>query len=329
MVAVQPRLTGIFTPSPEAIDELTARKYNRDFNGRAPRLPEEVHADEAKKLVQLQKEAGFSLISDGQFSWGDLLRPVYAGMRGVETGSQTRWFEVNGFVFPPKIVGKPKEAGNSHIVNYTFQFPHSNREVTLVGPYTLFRMLENEARIQPRWINDAFINQFKQVASYLSSVSMLLEFCEPAISYDVRHSIPRHEMENALNFAKSAYGKIASVAPPQLTAIVQLPDGDFNELAQYVHDLPVSGFGVDLTETVALSKKISLEGRVLSAGVLNASSSIPENLEFAAKRVKAAMEAWEPAEVYVTTNAQLFHTISHEPAIAKVRELGKLAEILA
>lgn len=327
---VEPRLTGIFTPSPKAIDELTARKYKRDFKGREPRLPREIHAEEATKLVQLQKEAGFSLISDGQFSWGDLLRPVYEGMAGVEIGSQTRWFEVNGFVFPPKVFGEPEEAERSIMPNYVSpSIMGSNGEVTLVGPYTLFRMLENEAKVPSALIKYAFINQFRQVASSLSPNVMLLEFCEPALSYDTKHRLSGSEIGDALGFAKEVYKVIASVVPRTVLTLLQLPDGDFNGLAQYVRDLPVDGFGVDLTETVSPSSTISLEGKILSAGVLNASSSVAENLAFSVRRVRAAIESWHPDAVYVTTNAQLFHTISHEPAVHKITELGKLTEMLS
>ena len=330
MVAVQPRLTGIFTPSPEAIDELTALKYKRDFKGRAPRSPKEVHAGEVTKLVHLQQESGFSLISDGQFSWGDLLRPVYAGMGGVEIGSQTRWFEVNGFVFPPKLVGRPKEAEHVAIADYLNpSITGPNGEFTLVGPYTLLRMAENEVNVPSALIRYAFINQFRHVLSELPPNIRLVEFCEPALSYDARHSLVKDKMAEALAFAKDPYHEIAAVVPRAVQTIVQLPDGDFNELAQYVHDLPVSGYGADLTETVSPSPKISLEGRILSAGVLNASSSVPENLPFSAQRVRAAISAWHPDSTYVTTYAQLFHTISQEPAVVKVKELGKLAEMLS
>ena len=330
MVAFQPRLTGIFTPSSEAIDELTALKYKRDFKGRVPRSPHEVHADEASKLVQLQRDAGFSLISDGQFSWGDLLRPVYAGTSGVDTGSQTRWFEVNGFVFPPRIVGRPKEAEVSTIADYLYpSIMGPNGEVTLVGPYTMFRMTENETNVPSPLIRYAFSSQFKRVLSNLLPNIRLVEFCEPALSYDARHSISKNEMGEALAFARDAYREIASVVPNSVQTIVQLPDGDFNELAQYVIDLPVGGFGVDLTETVTPSSKINLEGRILSAGILNSSSSVPENLPFSAQRVRMAISTWHPDSTYVTTYAQLFHTISHEPAVAKVKELGKLAEMLS
>ena len=106
---------------------------------------------------------------------------------------------------------------------------------------------------------------------------------------------------------------------------MQLPDGDFNQLAADVLDFMVDGFGVDLTETVALDPEISLKKMTLSAGVLNAWSSLPEDLEIAAKKTREAVAAWNPKTVYVTTNSQLFYTIPNKPAIAKIAELEELA----
>src|SRR3989338_7957471 len=127
---VQPRLTGITTPSPETLQKLLNIKY-----GRANGSLSEIYTHNASQLVELQEREGYEIVSDGQYAAGDPFRPVYEGMEGVQIGSQTRWYETNGFCFPPQIVGELK-AGTP--IEYWSKTIESNKKstVTLPGPYT-------------------------------------------------------------------------------------------------------------------------------------------------------------------------------------------------
>ncbi len=319
---VSPRLTGIVTPSSSTIKALTDIKY-----GRAEQKSfRELHYDDAKKLVELQRQNHFPSLSDGQGLWGDLLRPVYEGMLNVEVGSQTRWFETNGFCFPPRIVGKPK-AGKANVAQYLYtDLIPERRQITLPGLYTLCRIAENVADVGAGMIIEAFAEQLEGILKTLPRGTALIEFAEPALSYDIKTDFPQRKQILAL--ARLSYQYLLRYH--STTTIIQLPDGDIRAILELL-ELPVDGFGLDLLETIpenSPKKTINLEGRILSAGVINAWESSPDDLNWAEERVRQAAEFWQPSEIYITTNAQLYHTISHRYAMNKIQDIISLTERL-
>ena len=324
---VSPRLSGITTPSSSTIKALTDIKY-----GRAEERPlRELHYEDAKALVELQQQYHFPYLSDGQQLWGDLLRPVYEGMENVEVGSQTRWFETNGFCFPPRIVGKPKagkpQRNESHLAKYLYlDLVPERRQLTLPGLYTLCRMAENVAEIGTGALLEAFAQQLEGILETLPRGTALVEFTEPALAYDVKTDYPQRKQMLAL--AKLSYQYL--LRQHRTITIIQLPDDDWQAIPELL-DLSVDGFGVDLLETIPTTipaKTINLEGKILSAGIINAWESYPDDLNWAEQRVRQAIGCWQPERVYITTNAQLYHTISHQYAQNKIQKIISLAERL-
>lgn len=312
---IEPRLTGMITPSLSTIKELADIKYGRS----EPRPLKDVYSSDKDQLVKLQERDGFRLISDGQMLWGDLFRPVYDGMRGIGPGAMTRWYETNGFCFPPIIVDKP-EAGEARINNFSYK--NCFNQVSLVGPYTLLRMSQNPAGRKPEEIIEAFTQQLIGIILKLEERSIqLVEFTEPSIVYDAKHGIIE-ERQKALGTALESYQQIARSV--KVATILQLPYGDIEKTLE-VLNFPVSGFGVDLTETIVPTEAINLVGKTLSAGVINAWSSVPEDIDHLEKRVRNVLEIWKPEKVFVTSNAHLYHTLSHNSAIRKVSEIAQLA----
>lgn len=324
MPEVSPRLTGMFTPPAATIELLLDIK-----NERAPPQPfRDIFLAPTIDLVNRQKKAGFPTLSDGQMMWGDLYRPVFEGMAGVELGSMTRWLETNGFGFPPKIVDVPS-AGESALPHYLFPgVVNGEMSITVMGPYTMVRMSENAAGVGEDLMLRAFTDQLQNaMPTLVASGVRLVEFCEPALAYDAKTmALQEDSRQSLLGMAREAYEQLRVRG---VRSIMQFPDADFHQVAGYVMDFPVDGYGVDLTETVEPSRELSLAGKILSAGVLSAWSSIPANLDFAQRRTKEAIEAWNPDGVYVTTSGELVHTISHPPAVDKIYELGRLAERLS
>lgn len=324
---VQPRLNGITTPSPHTLQRLLDIKY-----GRAEETPREaIYAADTKALIELQQREGYEFISDGQHVWGDIFRPIYNGMEGVQMGSQTRWYETNGFCFPPKIVGAPNEGKPLITADYlhataTAEKNHKST-ITLPGPYTLCRMTENTIGIEEREIMDAFTHQLARIVRSLPPTFKVIEFTEPSWGYDQRRGVDVNVRKRTIDLAFGAYSTLVVAATVQRKVLLQLPHANFIANPE-VLELPVHGYGIDLTETVAFSEHINFRRKTLSAGVLDAWSSVPEDLDFAAQRVRQAIETWSPAQVFVTTNAQMFHSIPYAPAMERVKELAELAKRL-
>ncbi len=332
---VYPRLTGIVTPSSSTIKALNDIKYGRA----EPRPLRELYSEDTKELIELQQQNNFPYISDGQRLWGDLLRPVYEGMENVGVGSQTRWFETNGFCFPPRIAGKPR-AGKADWGKYIYtDLLPAQRQITLPGLYTLLRMAENAAEVGEKPLLEAFSEQLALIIQSLPPGKTLIEFSEPALAYDSMTQFPRQR--EVLTLAKLAYQHLLqqqqrtttttttttiTTTTTTITTLLQLPGGNFYDYPELL-DLPVNGFGIDLTETIP-NDRINLEGKILSADMVNAWESYPEDLNFDAERVRNAIKLWQPSEVYITSNAQLYHTISYQYARNKILDIISLTKCL-
>ena len=344
-MSVRPRLTGIFTPKETALQQLLDIKYGRT----SPRPLGDIFFEDTLELIKLQLEEGFKLISDGQRSWGDLLRPIYVDkgefennssgkenkttIKGIKIGSMARWFETNGFCFPPKIVERPL-AGSPKVNDYFFREDGKIKatEVTLPGPYTLLRMSQDVPQEYRSELLEAFTTQLQRIVASLPSSITLIEFSEPSIAYDERtRALPEQERRELLQQARKSYQQLYGCTSAKL--LLQLPQGNFLRFPE-VLDFAVDGFGVDLTETVDFkaidfSSKINLRGKILSAGVVDAWSSNSEDIEYLAKKVDRVINEWQPGEAYVTSNSQLYQTISHQGAIEKLQNIAELARRLS
>src|SRR3989344_718030 len=183
-MAVQPRLTGIFTFREADLLQQLDLKYRRIPS----RALSEICYEDTLKLIKLQQEEGFRIISDGQRLWKDLLRPAYAGMDGMEIGRVTRWYETNGFCLPPLIIGKPLagNAGNFSLDDYFFKEKREIKatEVTLPGPYTLVSLCQEVTEGQQEELWNAFTTQLQLIGASLPSTITLVEFSEPSLAYD-------------------------------------------------------------------------------------------------------------------------------------------------
>ena len=321
---VEPRLTGITTPSSETLQTLLDMKY-----GRGQQKPlREVYRNDAQRLISLQQEEGFLLLSDGQRLWGDLLRPLYKGMTGVEEGSQTRWFESNGFCFPPRVVALP-QIGRVFLEDYLYtDLVAKNMEVSILGPYSMLSMMEKNSMVDFDFVADAFANRYFRFMSTLPKQISLVEFIEPALALKEN---TKNEQAQRWEVAEYIYYTISLFS--RIDNIIQLPPVDLSWLTE-AKKFITKGYGLDLTENPCVEAWQVWEGKILSLGILDAWSSAPQDLDYAEQRVRRALDELHVNEkgvekIYVTTNAQLYHTISHEPAMKKIKELGELARRLS
>ena len=321
---IQPRLTGIFTPSEAALQEAIDIKYRR----KPKKNLEEVFFADTQELIKLQRDSGFKLISDGQRLWGDLLRPVYDGMIGVITGSMTRWYETNGFCFPPRVVSKVL-TNISKVNDYLFREDGEIKanQVTLPGPYTLLRMSQEVSKKGKDGLLKAYAHQLQEIVAALPATISLVEFTEPSIPFDYKtKTLSEPGRQRLLQQTLRAYQKLRDSTSAKI--LLQLPQGDFFRFPEIL-DFPVDGFGIDLTETVGLSTSIDLKGKILSAGIVDAWSSTPEDTECLVKKMDLVIARWQPGDVYITSNSQLYQTISHQGAIQKSQDIAELARRLA
>jgi len=59
-------------------------------------------AQDLERLVEVQREAGLDLLTDGMLSWQDLFRPLVEATDGLKTGALTRFLDTNTFYRAPQ-----------------------------------------------------------------------------------------------------------------------------------------------------------------------------------------------------------------------------------
>ncbi|MBS3165336.1 hypothetical protein J4439_07955 [Candidatus Woesearchaeota archaeon] len=314
---------GITTHSDAALREELDIKYGRVKR----REKKDVLGRDADELIALQAKLGFKRVSDGQLLWPDLFRPAYLLMEGVTIGSQTRWFDTNGFAFTPLLDGKlSTRSADLSPVLFREKIPSSSvPKVTLPGPVTLAAHTEGAEDWQ------SLIPEYAQHIALLSRELRKhgyrhIEYAEPSLL--LPHAAPLAHEEGVVEACRAAYGHI--VHGLDATTIIQLFFGNPNSIPPALLELPVSGFLLDLVEApIADGTKLSLKGKILVAGAIDSRSSVPEDLGLAERRVQQAVKALHPREVHITTNGPLFYTISSEPSREKLREIAALAAKVA
>lgn len=308
---------GITTRSDKTLQEELDIKYAR----KPRRDKRDVLARDADELIALQSELGFTRISDGQLLWPDLFRPVYLLLNGVEVGSQTRWFETNGFTFAPKRTGTiaPRSSGLGKWL-YKEKVPgDAVAKLTLPGPVTLAAHTEGAGDDELAGLVTAYGAHLAAIARDLVRRGYgHIEFAEPSL---LSRNGSFLQSEGVLDSAKRAYSGI--VKGLKATTIVQLFFCDPNRVTENVLELPVSGFLLDLVEA-PLEKELPFGDKILVAGVLDSRSSVPEDIGFAAERALSAAKLVGAKELHVTTNGQLFYTIASGPARRKIGEIAQL-----
>lgn len=314
---VEGYIHGITTRSDRTLQEELDIKYAR----KPRRERREVLARDADELIALQSELGFTRISDGQMLWPDLFRPVYLLLKGVGIGSQTRWFETNGFAFTPELTGTiAQRSSDLGKWLYREKIPgDAVAKLTLPGPVTLAAHTEGAGDDELAGLITAYGAHLAAIARYLVKRGYgHIEFAEPSL---LSGKVPLFQNRGVLDSAKRAYSKI--VRGLKATTIAQFFFCDPNRVTEDVLELPVSGFLLDLVEA-PLEKELRFGDKILVAGVLDSRSSVPEDIGFAAGRALSAARLAGAKEFHVTTNGQLFYTIASEPARRKMGEIAQL-----
>ena len=158
-------LSGIHSRSESLVK--TSRDYDR---GRAEldALNAEFSSD-AAKLIELQVDSGFSNFSDGQLRWQDFIRPFSESVNGLESGADlSRWFDTNTFYKKPTVKKKLDTDGTFlQKKGYSFGAGKSANKVSLPGPYTLSRLVDDQFYNSSEELVHAFASVLKKVISSL------------------------------------------------------------------------------------------------------------------------------------------------------------------
>ncbi|MBI4173249.1 MAG: hypothetical protein HY519_00855 [Candidatus Aenigmarchaeota archaeon] len=315
-MAIPCTLTGIHPRSSELIR--VSRDHDR-ARADASALERGIAADYAR-LEERQAKLGFAPAADGLLRWQDLFRPFSENVKGMRHGTLTRWFENNTFFRQP-VVENDLQTDGSFISNYLLHQPGKPFKAVLPGPYTFAVSAEDRHYHGLGKLLPAIAEILAATCRNLPAACQAVQFNEPAIAYNAARNLLRPADWEAI-----MAGYAILLGGIKAKAYVHTYFGDFAAFASQIMELPVDGFGIDLTETDAQSLA-SLAGKEAILGLADARNSLVETADNLASRAATALEKIGSKRFYLAPNCDL-EFLPLSIAEQKMEALSKAARIL-
>ncbi len=329
--SVDTTLTGIHPRSEETV------KVSRDFDRlRTDKetLDSTFEAD-AKSLVKLQLESGFTRVSDGQLMWQDFLRPFSENLIGLEGGADLfRWFDTNTFFRKPfvkKRVKLPKD--RSFVQDYEVAAAISlakeggaKKKLSILGPFTLASLVADEYYGAKR---EELVEDFARVIKkFLKNLASLgyesVQMNEPSLVY--RYGISALTNKKELKSFLSAFED--NLDSPPLPITLHTYFGDCSTILEKLLELDgVSEVGIDFTQTSLDSiEKIEFGDKGLACGCVDGRNSLIETPEWIADYCLDATKSLQPSGLTILPSSEL-KFLPRAVADEKIRAIGKAGAI--
>jgi 5-methyltetrahydropteroyltriglutamate--homocysteine methyltransferase len=308
-------LVGIF-PRSERVVELS-RSVDRK---RA--TPEELAAaiaEDERRIIALQREAGLDYVVDGQLRWQDLLRPLADGIPGMHAGGIIRWFDNNSFFRHPVITGPLQPTGQAVLGMMNLAALAGTRwKAVLPSPYMLAALSENVSGRTPAQVLDDAAAVLRAEAQALAAAGCAyVQFNDPAlVTRAPREDVPR---------AREALARVTDGLGTR-TALHTF-FGDAGPLLADLLTFAVDDVGIDLYATTLDGAQARAAGKTLLAGALNGRNSLIEDVDTLVDEALRLRDRLGAADVALVPNCDL-ELLPWECAELKVRRLGEAAAAL-
>jgi 5-methyltetrahydropteroyltriglutamate--homocysteine methyltransferase len=295
-------LAGAFPRSPELIEAT----INFEKGKLGQMELEKEFSRTTGELIKLQVSKKFGYITDGMLRWNDLLRPFTFGLKALEVGPLTRWFDNNTFYRKPIIVNKL--GGNGKIslkIVYKDQMPRKAKwKAILPALFTFAKLSEN------KYYRDKLELMFnyskilrKEIKSLAEGGFSYIQLSDPSLVYrPFEGPIQKDELQEV----KEALGEATKGI--KVRTSLQTFFGDFAKLLPEVLDFPVDDLGFDLYKTniSELSKYKFTKG--IALGLVDSRSSVlegPAELINIAKHLIKSVYPSKIKEVFICPNTDL------------------------
>ncbi|MDR7420325.1 MAG: hypothetical protein QN178_15595 [Armatimonadota bacterium] len=308
-------LVGIF-PRSERVVELSR---SVDRKRATPEELEAAIAEDERRIIALQREAGLDYVVDGQLRWQDLLRPLADGIPGMHAGGIIRWFDNNAFYRHPVITGPLQPTGQAvlSVMNLP-ALAGTKWKAVLPSPYALVALSENASGRTPAQVLDDAAAVLKAEAQALVAAGCAyVQFSDPAL-------VTRASRDDVAR-AREALARVTN----GLRARTALHTffGDAGPLLADLLAFPVDEIGIDLYATALDGATARAAGKTLLVGALDGRNSLVEEVETLVDQARRLRERLEPADVALVPNCDL-EFLPWECAVLKVRRLGEAAAAL-
>lgn len=308
-------LVGIF-PRSERVVELS-RAFDR---GRA--TEEELSAaiaDDERRVIALQQEAGLDYIVDGQLRWQDLLRPLSTGTPGMHPNGIARWFDNNSFYRRPVITGPLQPTGKAVLAVLNPPALAGRKwKAVLPSPFALAALSENASgRTPDEVLADAVAVLQAEVRALVGAGCAYVQFNDPVlVTQAVREDIGR---------ARAALERVTD----GLTVRTALHTffGDATPVLDELVRFPVDEIGIDLYASTIEGVKARAVGKTVLAGAVDGRNSLVEDVATLVDQARRLRDALGADDVALVPNCDL-ELLPWECAEAKTRRLGEAGAAL-
>lgn len=290
----------------------------RDLD-RGRTVPDEVAAvfdEDRRGFLDIQREAGLDLLSDGLLRWQDLFRPLVDACEGLEARVLLRWFNNNSFFRAPEPEGRPTfRTLPDWVLENGIGEP---RAASLPSPYLFSRAAQFDGDRDQLMKSLTGAILVPAVTQLRASGYDLIHLEEPWLAY---HGI---EDESWASF-EAAVAAIRAAAGDS-TLVLHTYYGDVAPYAERLRRLPVDAVGIDFDETDA-DELPAPWGTGLLAGVFDGRRSVTEAAGDVSEFVAGLVERLQPTALFLSSGSEL-ELSGPQVAPNKVRALGRAAEML-
>ena len=290
-------LTGAFGQSQELYRVRNEAKRGR---GLWQTVEEQIQKD-TEFVLQRQKEAGVSFLSDPLFSQYYLFQPFAEHVPNVSVGPQEHWFNNDVLYWRPQIQRSAyRNTTLSTCKSFTSHFHRGKSDVAILpSPLTLFLLSdcfgfndEREAITKLSWLlhNEATLLVYEGYRR--------IQYDEPALVHMQSLNSLKPSHVDLLRQGLEICGRI-----PGATTILQTYFGDAGPLVSQLVGLPVDGIGIDCTETkIDDIVAHTFANKELVLGLVDARSTALENPTELAATLRTVEERCQPKALYLTPN---------------------------
>lgn len=270
--------------------------------------------EDLRELVDQQRTAGMTYLSDGLLRWQDLFRPLVDAAEGMEAAHLVRWFDNNAFVRCPRVDGSPGLKHAPSLLVAQAEMVPTPRVATLPSPL-LFSRIADTAGNRDALMVELARQVLRPAAEGLAAQDFgLLHLEEPWLGF---HGV---EVESWPAF-EQAVGILTEGLDMPVVLHVSL--GDASRFGDRLPDLPVHAVGIDApaTELEALGPRWPTG---LLVGCVEGRNTLLEPVGPTVDAVARLVERLEPTALYVSANTEL-QLLPRQSAVPKLARLGEIA----
>ena len=301
---VEAYIFGIF-PRSEPLIEATRKN---------PEKAKEMLPKETKKIIELQKDAGLSYISDPLLGWDDMLRPYSLSFKGIKVGGLNRFFETNTFYRVPIVKGKVRGDGKTTLNSLYLELLKETKKplsVSLPEPLTFALMCKDESYGKFESLASDIAVALSREAKSLKDHFDLLILKAPYLSFIKERDLFSLSAD-LVKKVRKAFGK---------EVILHTYFKDVSDRLDLLLESPADGLGIDTFNTPMTSLK-EFSFKSITVSMIDGYNTKMETSRSIKERVMWAERNLRFKKLRVSNNLDLEY-VPYSFAVRKVKTLSK------